>query len=357
MPNSSETGTRLECCEVVGGRVVVIGDLHISSTFSGQHKNYLLECYEVFERVLDIVQKEQASAVVFLGDLAGVNERNIRDRQVLMRFMMFLTMLNKATNGNVFAVHGNHDCGDFTDFDMLIGLGLIKNPKYIDYYGKKPGEKEKHLEVRFHLVNYGDENKRLNLTDPEDDASDVVFGHNEYYIDGVTNWYSAGGDVQLSTLDNFIGVSMVISGHIHIPSDEILYTTMKDGSSIGLFYVGCPTRVSERFNDCWYFTFGYSVEKEDGEDFWSTTYAAKLFGLRPASEVFYPREDFVDDEENEDELTERVRESDKLTDIVREIMEGRITSGDLNHQIDVVPGVRQEVKDLAKRYLELANKS
>lgn len=353
MARKESDGARLESCDVYGGKLLIFGDLHISSSFSGQHKDYLFECYETMDRILELVQKEQASAVVLLGDISGVNEKNIKDRQVLMRFMMFLSMLNRATNGNVFAVKGNHDCGDFTDFDMVLGLGLIKNPKYINYYGKKPGSKKNEgLEVRFHLVNYGDEHHRLNIASAEDNASNVVLGHNEYFIEGVTNWYSAGGDVRLSNLDNFIGVSLVVSGHIHVPSDEILYTTLKDSSSIGLFYLGCPTRVSDRYDDCWYFTFQYE-KMEDGD--WSTSYDAKFFGLKPASEVFYPKEDFVDDSED-DELSERVNNSAKLTEIVKEIMEGRITSGDLNHQIDVVPGVRPEVKALAKQYLEKANK-
>ena len=353
MARKESDGVRLESCDIYGGKVLLSGDLHISSTFSGQHRNYLQDCYEAMDRILDLVQKEKVEAVILLGDLSGVNEKNIKDRQVLMRFMMFLTMLNRATNGHVYAVKGNHDCGDFTDFDMFLGLGLIKNPKYINYYGKKPGSKKNEgLEVRFHLVNYGDEHRRLELSNPEDGASNVVLGHNEYYIDGVTNWYSAGGDVQLSNLDNFIGVSLVVAGHIHIPSDEILYTTLKDGSSIGLFYVGCPTRVSDRYDDCWYFTFQYE-KMDDGE--WSTSYDAKLFGLKPASESFYPKEDFVDDA-SDDELSERVNNSAKLTEIVKEIMEGRITSGDLNRQIDIVPGVRPEVKEMAKRYLEEANK-
>lgn len=353
MARKESDSARLDCCDVYGGRVLLFGDLHISSSFSGQHRNYLLDCYEAMDRILDIVQKEKASAVILLGDLSGVNEKNIKDRQVLMRFMMFLTMLNRITEGNVFAVKGNHDCGDFTDFDMFLGLGLIKNPKYINYYGKKPGSKKNEgLEVRFHLVNYGDEHRRLELANPDENASNVVLGHNEYYIDGVTNWYSAGGDVQLSNLDNFMGVSLVVAGHIHIPSDEILYTTLKDGSSIGLFYLGCPTRVAERYDECWYFTFQYeNMEDED----WSTSYDAKPFGLKPASEAFFPKEDFVD-YSDENELAERVNNSEKLTEIVKEIMEGRITSGDLFRQIDVVPGVRPEVKDIAKRYLELANK-
>lgn len=354
MARSTAESARLQSCDVNGGKILIFGDLHVSSTFNGQHKNYLQDCYEALDRILSLVQKEGASAVVFLGDLSGVNEKNVRDRQVLMRYMMFLYLLNQATNGHVYAVKGNHDCGDFTDFDMFLGLGLIKNPEYINYYGKKPGSRSVDgLEVRFHLVNYGDENAKLHLTSPEDNASDVVLGHNDYYIEGVTNWFSAGCGTILSSLDNFIGVTYVISGHIHIPSDEILFTSLKDGSSIGLFYVGCPTRVSDRYDDCWYFTFQY--ECEEGSPDWYTSYGAKLFGLKPADEAFFPREEILNDEESP--ISERQNDSDTLTKIVKEIIEGRITSGDLFQQIDIVPGVRQKVKDLAKQYLADANKS
>lgn len=343
---------RLESCDIHGGRVLIFGDLHISSSFSGQHKNYQYECYYNMDKIISIVAKEKASAVIFLGDLVGVNEKNIRDRQFLMRTQNFFKVLNQATNGNVYSVKGNHDMGDFTDFDFFEGLGYIKNPKYINYYGRKPGsKKDDGLEIRFHLVNYGDEHKSLKLASSNDCASDVVLGHCDYYIEGVTNWYSAGSNVELSKLDNYQGVALVFSGHIHIPSDEMLFTTLKNGDSIGLFYLGSPARVTERFNDCWYLAFEYT--KSDSEDEWSTSYDSIFMGLESADEVFYPKEDFIEDESEE---ALRENESAKLTDIVKEIMDSRIMTGDLNHQIDIVPGVRKEVKDIAKQYLELASK-
>lgn len=343
---------RLESCDIHGGRVLIFGDLHISSSFSGQHKNYQYECYYNMDKIISIVAKEKASAVIFLGDLVGVNEKNIRDRQFLMRTQNFFKVLNQATNGNVYSVKGNHDMGDFTDFDFFEGLGYIKNPKYINYYGRKPGnKKDDGLEIRFHLVNYGDEHKSLKLASSNDCASDVVLGHCDYYIEGVTNWYSAGSNVELSKLDNYQGVALVFSGHIHIPSDEMLFTTLKNGDSIGLFYLGSPARVTERFDDCWYLAFEYT--KSDSEDEWSTSYDSIFMGLESADEVFYPKEDFIEDESEE---ALRENESAKLTDIVKEIMDSRIMTGDLNHQIDIVPGVRKEVKDIAKQYLELASK-
>lgn len=247
--------------------------------------------------------------------------------------------LNSYTHNNVYSVKGNHDIGDFSDFDMLVGMGLLKNPKYVDYFG------DDKLEIRFHFVNYGEEHYKLDITEYPIVASNVVLGHADYYIEGVTNWYSAKSGVHLNELDNFCGVEMVISGHIHVPSDgEISYTVLKDDSTIGLFYVGSPSRVIERIDDCWYMWFEYG----NGE----TNYEADYFGLEPASKVFYPKEEIL--EEMTESEKERVYQSEKLTEYVKEIMESRLTSGDLFGQIDLVPGVSKEVKDVAKSYLRLA---
>lgn len=325
--------------DIKGGKILVFGDLHLSAKYEGTHKSYIYECYYNMDRIMEICEEQHPSGVFLLGDIIGVNERKITDHQFLMRVMMFFMKLNSYTNGNVYSVRGNHDIGDFSDFDMLVGMGLIKNPKYVDYYGNDK------LEIRFHFVNYGEEHYKLEIAEYPLVASNVVLGHADYYIEGVTNWYSAKQGVHLNELDNFCGVEMVISGHIHIPSDgEISYTTLKDGSTIGLFYVGSPSRVVERIDDCWYMWFEY----EESE----TNYEACLFGLEPASDVFYPKEDLI--EEMSDEEADRIYQSEKLTEYVREIIESRLTSGDLFKQIDLVPGVGKEVKDIAKGYLRQA---
>lgn len=324
---------------VDNGKILVFGDLHLSAKYEGTHKNYLYECYYNMDRITEICENIKPSGVVFLGDLIGVTERKISDHQFLMRVMMFFMKLNKLTNGNVFAVKGNHDIGDFSDFDMLVGMGLIKNPKYVDYYGNDK------LEIRFHFVNYGEEHYKLELAEYPLVASNVVFGHADYYIEGVTNWYSAKQGVHLNELDNFCGVEMVISGHIHVPSDgEISYTTLKDGSTIGLFYVGSPSRVVERIDDCWYMWFEYA----DG----GTNYEAEPFGLEPASDVFFEKDELIE-ELSEDEA-DRIYQSEKLTEYVKEIISSRLTSGNLFNQIDLVPGVGKEIKEIAKKYLRKA---
>lgn len=332
--------------KVFGGKIHIYGDLHLSCTYEGQHIDYTLDCYKTMDNILSKVRKDKPSSVVFLGDVIGVNERNLKDRQFLLRVILFFRTLNELTRGNVFSVKGNHDNGDFSDFDFFLGMGLLKNPDYIDYYGctreeYNSGNKDA-LEVRFHFVNYGEENREL-VKGEDDEFSHVVLGHNDYLIDGVTNWYQHKSGVHLARLDNFAGVDLVVSGHIHNPSDEILTTVIRGEHTIGLFYTGSPARTAERYDDCWYLTFEF-----DGS---STTYDSNLMGLDPANTVFYAKEEFINENIEEDDFEDK---SKALTEIVKEILEGRMTSGDIFNQVRAVPGASDEVKDIACKYLQRA---
>jgi predicted phosphodiesterase len=320
--------------KIAGGNILIFGDLHLSSMYEGTHKDYLFECYEIMDKIIAIVEKKKPKVIIFMGDLIGVKEHGITDKRFLSRVMMFFSNLFSVTGGNVFSVKGNHDFGDFSDFDFLLSLGYIKNPKFIDYTVGG------NLEVRFHFVNYGDEKKPLEIAA---EGSNIVLGHCDYYVDGVTTWYTPKkGRTDLKTLNNFCGVDMVISGHIHIPSVEVLYTSLPDGSSVGLFYPGCPTRVAERFDDCWYLVFYY----EESESM--TNYSAEQFELRKAEEVFYPKEDYSYGEEDSAEV-----EDGALDEIINEIFESRLAQGDIFGQIDKIPA-DEDVKTLAKEYLTKA---
>ena len=331
--------------KIFGGKVHVYGDLHLSNAYKGQHKDYDYECYVNMENIVKKVSNEKPSAVFFLGDIVGVTERNLKDRQFLSRVVLFFRTLNELTGGNVYSVKGNHDVGDFSDFDLLVTTGFLKNPDYVDYYGCSKSEykgDESQLEVRFHFVNYGSEEKDLKLTN--NDSSNVVLGHADYIIDGVTNWYKHKDSVNLARLVNFIGVDLVVSGHIHNPSDEVLTTTIKGEDTIGLVYLGSPSRTAERYDDCWYMKFEYVGG--------STEYNLDFFGLEPADKVFYPKEDFINDIDEEE--LEAVKENESLTNIVKEIMELRMTSGDLFGQIKAVPHADERVKQIACDYLKRA---
>lgn len=338
---TKEEGVVQQSYEVKGTKILVFGDLHLSATYQGEHKAYLYECYRNMETIRNRVKDTRPCAIIFEGDLIGVTERNLKDRQFLMRVLMFFSDLNEVTNGNVFTVKGNHDVGDFSDFDFLIGLGLIKNPRYVDFYGVD-SDKNSNLEVRFHFVNWGEEGRKLDLLKDEDLVSNIVIGHNDYYIEGVTNWYSSKAGVKLKSLKNFKGVDIIFSGHIHTASDEILYTDI-DGERIGLVYTGSPSRTAERVDDCIYITVSYG--NHDGDD-WYTSFDENLFGLQPASEVFYEKEVILGEEENSEEERSKV-----LIELVNDILESQLSGGDLFSQVRCKLEFTDREKEMACGYL------
>ncbi len=325
---------------VHGGSILVFGDLHLSSSYEGQHKSYISDCMFTLNRIRELVAEKKPRAVFFLGDLIGVRERNIKDRRFLREVLLFFKELNEVCD--VYSVKGNHDFGDFSDFDLLLGLGYIKNPKVVDFYGD-----DESPQVRFHFVNYGYEDKPLQFSE-DNSFSNAVLCHSDIQIPGVTNWYKTKGGHVLSSLSNWSGVEFVIAGHIHNPSVEFSYTTL-DGSSVGLFYPGSPSRTAERYDDCWYLLFNFSKGVDDvGE----VNFSAELFGLPKADVVFFDKDEFIGDEEDMKSI-EDIR-SESLVNIVKEVMDGRVVGGDLFSQIRVMPGASDRAKDLACRYLQKA---
>ena len=336
-----QSGTKIDNSSPVkisGGSILIFGDPHFSSSYTGTHRNYTLNCYRVMDKILEIAKNEKhLGGVIFLGDVIGVNERNLRDRQFLLRVYNFFQQLKSLSGGKTaMSVRGNHDYGDFPDFNFLEGLNVLENPRFVDY------EVNDSLEVRFHLVNYGAEDRKLDLAGS---TSDVVLGHNDYTIEGVTNWYGHKGNIEIVKQSNLLDVVMVISGHIHNPSPEIYSVTMPNGKELSLFYPGSPTRVSQRYDDCFYVKFEYNGT--------GTAFKAERFGLWPAEEEFYPQEELLEDVEGAEERLERTK---KLEDILQEIVINKLTGGNLFEQVDRIPHSTPEARELAKGYLEAAFK-
>lgn len=325
---------------ITGGTILVFGDLHLSSEYKGTHKVYLAECLHNMTRIKDIVEEKKPSAIFFLGDIIGVKERNIRDRRFFREVLSFFMYLNSICP--VFSVKGNHDFGDYSDFDLLIGLQFIKNPRFVDFRDEKGN-----LHVRFHFVNYGYEKKPLKFPE-EEGASNVVLCHSDIQIPGVTNWYKTNNGYVLSSMENWKGVDYVFAGHIHTPSLEFNYTVM-DGNSVGLFYVGSPSRVAERFDECWYLQFSHSSEGDTVDG--NVQFSAELFGLQKASEVFVEEETIISDD---DVRTYEELRQESLVNIVKEVMEGRMATGDIFNQIQRLPGASQRAKEIASNYLHRA---
>lgn len=329
--------------KVVGGSVLCVGDLHFSDVFKGRHIDYLKECFEVLASLTTEIESSKPAAVVLLGDIIGWTETNIKNRQVLSEFCKVLRGWKNICP--VYAVRGNHDLRGYPDFNFLAELGMIITGSacggYFDFYGS---ESQEVPEVRFHLVDYKDEDRQLNLR--TDGCSNIVLGHNNYMISGITGWYPYIPGVELGRLSNFNGVDMVISGHIHVPSPEVVMAGMPDGGSCMLFYPGSPTRPTKErgfYDSCWLGYFNYNPQAG------STLFEPKRFDLQPISEVIYPDEDFID----EDSVKETSRK-EALADILNDLLKYRLNQGDPIEQVMRIPNASDRAKEIACKYLRIA---
>lgn len=329
--------------DIVGGKVLIIGDLHFSDVYNGKHKSYLTNCFDVLGELSNIIDKEKPSAVILLGDIVGWSETNVRDREVL-------SMLCKIIKswGTVYSVRGNHDLKGYPEFQFLSDLGIIITGAdcggYFDYYGF---EGQEIPEIRFHIVDYKDETKALNLR--KDGCSNIVLGHNNYTIEGETNWYAEHDGIELKMLQNYAGVDMLISGHIHNPSPAFIETTMIDGSTCSLLYPGCPTRpVKDKnmYESCLLVNIKYNAE------FKNTDINTITLPLKPSEEVFYSDSEFVE-EQDADALADAVRK-EALKDVLGDLCTYRMNNGDPLVQVENIPNATPEAKAVAKDYLQQA---
>lgn len=332
--------------KVIGGKILIIGDLHISDVFEGRHKNYLSNCYEVLADIENKVTELNPSVIVFLGDLVGWNESNIRSREVLSHLCKWFMHIGE--NRKIFCVRGNHDMKGYPEFQFLSDLRLFETAStcdgYFDYYGYEGQEVP---EIRFHLVDYKQEHRELNIA--SGGTSNVVLAHNNFTIQGYTNWYQEHDGIELAMQQNFTDVDIVISGHIHNPSPDFYATQMVGGGECMLFYVGCPTRpIKDKncYDKCWYLVFDYSESAK------STSFDALDFNLKPLVEEFYDDDTFIE-EKSEDEIANEIR-TQALKDVLEDILKYRMCDGNLLEAIDKIPNATNEAKDLAKSYLQFA---
>ena len=334
--------------KVNGGHVLVFGDLHFSDVFTGRHKNYLQNCFRVLGDMSNLIDSKNPSAIVLLGDIVGWLETNVRNREVLSMLCRIFRDWSKNGTRPIFAVKGNHDIKGYPEFLFLSELGLLVTSAqcdgYFDYYS---GENGKH-EARFHIVDYNCESRELQL--PEDDnVSNIVLGHNNYTIQGYTNWYQEHNGIELGLLQNYANVDMVISGHIHAPSPEIYYATMPGGKTCGLLYTGCPTRpIKDKpvYESCWVVDIYFSNETG------FTEIDTIKMDLQPASELFYDDTEFIEDKADED-IQEELRK-EALMDVLGDMLKYRMGHGDPIEQIDKIPNASVEAKAVAKSYLQQA---
>ncbi len=344
--------------KVYGNGVSVVGDLHLSDIYRGSHLNYLSNCFYVIAKLVSMTREQKPACLILSGDVVGMYDRLIKRREVLCHVINAFKELNSICP--VFAVRGNHDSGDFPEFSFLEGIGLIKTASstdgVIDFF---PDESFEVPEARFHLVDFGHEHDALDIIEG---TTNIVVAHNSFTISGQTTWYDNSGGIELNSLTNWVGVDMVISGHIHNPSPMEIATSMANGEMCVLFYPGCPTRPTKdlaKYDFTHYVTFSYNATEG------YTDWTAHPIPLLPKDEVFSKealesaktdRElDALDFDEMTQEqqdlvLDEERRES--LKRIISDVVASNVTTSDPLLLISKYPNISERVRDICTKYYQ-----
>ncbi|MNL91162.1 3',5'-cyclic adenosine monophosphate phosphodiesterase CpdA [compost metagenome] len=318
-------------------RVLIIGDLHLSDVFRGRHVDYLGNCLEVLGMITKTIEQNEITHLILTGDLIGVNEKNFKYRDTLLALMKILQHWNKLTNNNVYSVRGNHDsAAKLTDFDVCLSLDLIKNVAYFDAGWS-----------RYHLINYGEEGRKLDI---DDDKHNVAVVHNNIQVEGETNWFVGGkSEITLSSMDNWYGVDFVVAGHIHNPSVKVVTTSIRDWS-VSLFYPGSPTRPIHD-KRVWEQCYGLVFISDDITDDYSVELDQVVYKLKPASELYH---EVIDDMVLLDDEQETTYSIEELSKILAELEEYNLLGMEgYKSQLKRLAGLDSLAAEKAIEYIEM----
>lgn len=210
-------------------RIIIYGDQHLCSKNYGCHIDYPGLSLKHFKLIGDLAEQESCGVIAGLGDLTYGRFNNLTYRlAVEMEFERHL----KITNGNRYEVKGNHDkmTDGASEYDFYKAKGMFSCPDHFDLGC-----------VRFHIVNYGEENRQLNI-DPN--KYNFVLGHNLFrYKSNILPNYGTG--VELDNYTTWKDVDMIVAGHIHQTHKLSGFMLVdRDGDSrtkeIPVYQLGCP---------------------------------------------------------------------------------------------------------------------
>ena len=219
-------------------RVLIYGDLHLSSKAYGAHINYQTESLDILKKVADKVEELNPTFVVGLGDFTFYRFHTLEYRMAVENE---LTRIRNITNGNHFQLKGNHDSASYgmTEFDYYIKNGYMR-----------PAANVSIGNVNINMVNYG-ETLDTDVNIGEIDKSiNIILAH-DYLSFSDAKLPNYGDPIMLDNFEKWFGVDYIICGHIHKHElFEGLMLKEVNGQSIGhrvlVNYPGAMTRPAFR---------------------------------------------------------------------------------------------------------------
>lgn len=215
-------------------RVLVYGDIHLSSKNYGAHTDYPNESLHYFKVITEKAEELKATHIIGTGDLTYGRFHTLEYREAVEAE---LDKQLKLVNGNRYELKGNHDSATYgmTEYEYYINKGLLKKPENI-----KLGI------VNISMVNYGDYNKGKILDPSNKEEINVVIAHNFFKFKD-TRLPDYGRAIELDSFEDWFGVDYLICGHVH-NREMFEGLVVKDGhgNPMVVHYLGCMPRPSYR---------------------------------------------------------------------------------------------------------------
>lgn len=214
-------------------KILVYGDIHLSSKNYGGHRDYASESLGYFQEITRLVEENKATHLVGLGDFTFSRFHTLEYRS---KVEAELEKQYKLTSGNRFELKGNHD---------VAGYGMTEYEYYIEKGLLRPQENLTIGNLNLQMVDNGAYEK-TEIISPDDSKTNIVLAH-DYFKFNDTKIADYGRAVMLDDFTKWFGVNYLICGHIH--KQEIFKgKVIKDNEAkeMVVAYPGCMSRPSYR---------------------------------------------------------------------------------------------------------------
>lgn len=215
-------------------RILLYGDIHLSSKNYGSHVDYPKESLAYFRKITEKAEESKATHIIGTGDLTYGRFHTLEYREAVEAEMV---KQYELVNGNRFEVKGNHDSATYgmTEYEYYIKKGLIK-----------PSTNLKLGNVNISMVDYGHHYKTKILDCTKEDEINVVVAH-DFFKFKDTPLPNYGKAIELDYFIDWFGVDYLICGHVH--KHEMfdgLVLNNGNGHAMVVNYIGCMSRPSYR---------------------------------------------------------------------------------------------------------------
>lgn len=214
-------------------RIIVYGDIHLSSKNYGGHKDYAKESLSYFKEITKAVEQYGATHLIGTGDLTFGRFQALEYRDAVEAE---LNKQYKLVQGNRYEVKGNHDSATYgmTEYEFYQQKGLLKKATNLTIG-----------DVNISMVNNG-EYKTTEIIKPSENTIDIVIAHDYFKFEN-TQLPNYGKAIILDNFEQWFGVDLLLCGHVH-NHFEFTGDIIKDNRAhrMGVNYLGCMSRPSYR---------------------------------------------------------------------------------------------------------------